>query len=113
MTNLVKIVVFVPETHVDVVRKAIGDAGAGKIGNYNHCSFSSKGIGRFKPLEGAHPAIGEVGKLEEVEEERIEFVCPKNKAKEIIATIKQAHPYEEVALDIFPLILEEELDRNG
>lgn len=110
---MVKIVVFVPDTHTDVVRKAIGDAGAGQIGNYSHCSFSSKGIGRFKPLEGAHPTIGEVGKLGEVEEERIEFVCPKAKAKEVIIAIKQVHPYEEVALDIYPLLSEEELDGNG
>lgn len=113
MNNLVKIVVFVPETHTDVVRKAIGNAGAGQIGNYSHCSFSSKGIGRFKPLEGAHPAIGEVGKLEEVGEERIEFVCLKDKAKEVISAIKEVHPYEEVALDIYPLLSEEELDGNG
>lgn len=113
MTNLIKIVVFVPETHTDIVRRAIGNAGAGQIGNYSHCSFSSKGIGRFKPQEGAHPAIGEVGKLEEVAEERIEFVCPKHKAKEVIAAIKQVHPYEEVALDIYPLLNEEELDGNG
>lgn len=109
MSDQVKIVVFVPETHTDIVRKTIGDASAGRIGNYTHCSFSSKGIGRFKPVEGANPAIGEVGKLEEVEEERIEFICPKDKTKEIIAAIKKVHPYEEVALDIYPLLSEEEL----
>ena len=72
MSDMLKIIVFVPLTHADIVRQAIGDAGGGKIGNYSHCSFSSNGIGRFKPLEGAHPAIGEVGKFEEVQEERIE-----------------------------------------
>jgi hypothetical protein len=71
----VKIVVFVPESYTDIVREAIGKAGAGKIGNYTHCGFSSKGVGRFKPEDGAHPAIGKVGKLESVQEERIEFVC--------------------------------------
>lgn len=64
MTKLVKFVVFVPETHANAVREAMGKAGAGASGNYNFCSFSIKGIGRFKPLEGANPAIGEVGKLE-------------------------------------------------
>lgn len=108
MVNRVKIVIFVPTAHSDVIRKVIGDAGVGLIGNYSHCSFSSKGTGRYKPLEGAHPTIGEVGKLEEVEEERIEFVCPKDKAKEVISAIKQVHPYEEVALDIYPLLREEE-----
>ena len=109
MSSQVKIVVFVPETHTDVVRNAISDTGAGVIGNYSHCSFSSRGTGRFKPLEGAHPAIGIVDKLEEVEEERIEFICPKDRAKEVVSAIKQVHPYEEVALDIYPLLGEEDL----
>ena len=102
-SNNVKIVVFVPESHTNIVREAIGEAGAGKIGNYTHCSFSSKGVGRFKPEQGAHPAIGEVGKLESVQEERIEVVCERNQLKAIIAAIKKVHPYEEVALDIYPL----------
>ena len=102
-SNNVKIVVFVPESHTDVVREAMGRAGAGKIGNYACCSFSSKGVGRFKPEDGAHPAIGEVGKLESVQEERIEFVCDRNLVKDVIAAIKNVHPYEEVALDIYPL----------
>lgn len=103
MSNLVKIVVFVPEASADLVRKAMGDAGAGKIGNYSFCSFSSKGVGRFFPEKGASPAIGEVGKLEFVNEERIEVVCRREKLKEVIETIKSVHPYEEVALDIYPL----------
>lgn len=99
----VKIVVFVPETHTDIVREAIGKAGAGKIGNYSYCTFSSKGIGRFKPEDGANPHIGEVGKFEEVAEERIETVCPREKLQEVIQAIKEAHPYDEVALDVYPL----------
>ncbi|KKP79919.1 MAG: hypothetical protein A2271_02635 [Candidatus Moranbacteria bacterium RIFOXYA12_FULL_35_19] len=102
-SNNVKIVVFVPESHTNIVRESIGKAGAGKIGNYTHCSFSSKGIGRFKPEDGAHPVIGEVGKPESVQEERIEFVCDRNLVKDIIATIKKVHPYEEVALDVYLL----------
>lgn len=105
----VKIVVFVPLTYADIVRQAIGDAGGGMIGNYSHCSFSSKGMGRFKPLEGAHPAIGAVGKFEEVEEERIEFVCERAIAKSVIEAMKKVHPYEEVAMDIYPLVSEDEL----
>ena len=103
MSNFVKIIVFVPETSADLVRKAIGDAGAGKIGNYSFCSFSSKGVGRFLPEKGAHPSIGEVGRLESVEEERIEVVCSREKLKEVVEVIKKVHPYEEVALDIYPL----------
>lgn len=99
----VKLVVFVPESHADVVRDAMGKAGAGKIGNYAFCSFSSKGIGRFKPEVGANPTIGEVGKLESVAEERIEAVCEREKLKAVIEAIKKVHPYEEVALDIYPL----------
>lgn len=99
----VKIVVFVPETHTDIVREAMGKAGAGKIGNYSHCSFSSKGIGRFKPEDGANPHIGEVGKFEEVVEERIETVCSREKLQEVITAIKEIHPYDEVALDVYPL----------
>lgn len=107
--ELVKIVLFVPLTHTDIVRKAMGDAGAGVIGNYIDCTFSSKGVGRFKPAEGANPTIGEVEKLEEVEEERIETVCPKEKVKEVMEAIKKVHPYEEVAFDIYPLISKNEL----
>jgi len=109
MPNLVKIVVFVPKTHTDIVRKALGDAGAGKIGNYDYCSYSVDGVGRFKPQEGANPTIGEVGKFEEVTEERIECVCERAKAKEVIKAMKKVHPYEEVAFDIYPLISEDEL----
>ena len=104
MSDMLKIVVFVPLTHCAVVRQAIGDAGGGKIGNYSHCSFSSKGIGRFKPLQGAHPAIGEVGKFEEVEEERIEFVCERGLARGVVEAIKKVHPYEEVAMDVYELV---------
>lgn len=100
----VKIVVFVPTTHADAVRAAIGQAGAGVIGNYTHCSFSSPGTGRFLPQAGARPAVGAVGKLESVAEERIEFVCPKELAGKVVAAIKRVHPYEEVALDIYPLL---------
>lgn len=99
----VKIVVFVPETHTDVVREAMGKAGAGVIGNYTYCTFSSKGIGRFKPELGSNPYIGKVGKLEEVTEERIETVCQREKLQAVIKAIKEVHPYDEVALDIYPL----------
>jgi hypothetical protein len=105
----VKIVVFVPLSHCDIVRKAIGDANGGHIGNYSYTSFSSKGIGRFKANEKAHPYTGNKNKIAKVEEERIEFICQKEKAKKIIDTIKKVHPYEEVALDIYPILDEKEL----
>lgn len=86
-----------------------GDAGAGQIGLYSHCSYSVDGFGRYKPLEGAHPAIGQVGKFEEVLEERIECLCDRSKAKVVIEAMRKVHPYEEVAFDIYPLIDEAEL----
>ena len=105
----VKIAVFVPLTHADKIREAIGKSGGGIIGNYSHCSFSSNGIGRFKPNEKANPHIGKANNLERVEEEKIEFICQRNKAKSIINEIKKVHPYEEVAFDIYLLINEENL----
>lgn len=94
---------YVPEANAEELRNAIGDAGAGILGNYSHCTFSIKGIGRFKPTEGANPTIGEIGKLEEVEEIRIETVCEGSKLKDILQTIKRVHPYEEPATDVYPI----------
>ncbi len=105
MKELVKVVVFVPEENADEIRQALGEAGAGKIGNYEYCSFSIKGTGRFKPLKGADPAIGEIGDMEEVAEERIEVGCEKDQVNTIIAAIKKAHPYEEVVIDIYPMMV--------
>ena len=102
--DTIKVVVFIPETHADVVRKAMGEAGAGVIGNYKFCSYSVKGIGRFIPSENAHPAIGSIGKLEGVVEERIETVCYKKDVNKIISAIKKVHPYEEPAIDVYPLV---------
>lgn len=98
-----KIVVYIPETDADKIREAIGNAGAGKIGNYSHCTFTIKGIGRFKPLKGANPTIGEVGKLEEVVEDRIETICEEDKLKDVLKVIKDTHPYEEPATDVYPI----------
>ena len=108
-SKLVKLVFFAPLSHADIVRKAMGDAGAGQMGNYSHCTFSSKGQGRFMPLKGAHPAIGKVGRLEVVEEERIETLCPREKVVAVIEAIRKVHPYEELAYDIIPLLEEEDL----
>ena len=99
-----KIVVFVPLDHADKVREAIGEAGGGKLGKYSFCSFSTRGIGRFKPDEGAKPHIGTVGKFEQVEEEKIEIICDEKIMEDVIAAIKRVHPYEEIAMDIWPLI---------
>jgi hypothetical protein len=101
--KMYKIVVYVPEDHAEALRMAMGDAGAGKIGNYSNCTFTIKGIGRFKPEDGAHPTIGEVGKLEEVSEDRIETVCAEDKLRAVLAAIRAVHPYEEPATDVYPI----------
>jgi hypothetical protein len=98
-----KIVVFVPLSHADALREAMGQAGAGRLGNYSYCSFSTRGVGRFRPEQGAQPAIGQVGKLEEVEEERIEVTCDTSCVREVIAAIRRVHPYEEPAFDVWEL----------
>ena len=85
----------------------MGDAGAGDWGKYHHASFSSRGIGRFIPAKGAHPAIGQVGKQEEVEEEKVEVICEKEKVKAVVAAIKRTHPYEEIPIEIYQLAGEE------
>jgi hypothetical protein len=98
-----KIVVYVPEANGEAVRVAMGEAGAGRIGNYAHCSFTVKGLGRFLPLAGASPAIGAVGRLEAVEEERIETVCAEDRLRDVLQAIRRVHPYEEPAVDVYPL----------
>ena len=100
--QLRKLVVFAPKSHAEAIRKALGDAGAGAIGNYTHCSFSAEGYGRFLPGEGTNPFIGEAGRIEAVEEERIETVYPVTIEKQVIKAMLDAHPYEEPAYDIYP-----------
>ena len=102
-TKNVKLVVFTPISHADIVRKALGEAGAGKIGNYDFCSFSSRGVGRFRGNENSNPTIGKAGKYEEVEEERIEVTVPRDILEKVIRAMKKVHPYEEVAYDIYPI----------
>lgn len=100
----VKIVVYVPISHSDKIRKVLAEAQAGNIGNYDSCSFSTIGTGRFRPLLGSNPFIGEKGDIQEVKEERIETISSKENLKKIIEMIRKAHPYEEPAIDIFPLL---------
>jgi hypothetical protein len=99
----VKLVVYVPITYADAVRKAMGGAGAGQIGNYTHCSFSVRGTGRFIGNEASNPAIGAKGRLESVEEDRIEVTVSRIVLDDVIAAMKAAHPYEEVAFDLYSL----------
>lgn len=98
-----KLVVFVPTADAARVRLAMGDAQTGIIGNYSHCSFSALGTGSFRPLPGAHPAIGQVGVQEEVAEERVEVLVSARQLPRVLAAMLAAHPYEEVAYDLYPL----------
>lgn len=100
---LKKLAVFVPKEYAADVRQAIGEAGAGAIGEYSHCTFSTGGLGRFLPSEHTNPFIGEKGRAEAVQEERIETIYPVHLEKQIITAMLNAHPYEEVAYDLYPL----------
>ncbi|MEH7236048.1 Nif3-like dinuclear metal center hexameric protein [Bacillus sp. JJ1562] len=101
--RLKKLAVYVPRESAEEVRTALGTAGAGFIGNYSHCTFNTQGTGTFLPQEGTNPHIGEVGRLEEVVEIKIESVFPSSLQKKVVTAMLKAHPYEEVAYDIYPL----------
>ena len=106
--NRVKIFVTVPIDNVEEVRKAVCEAGAGIIGEYSYCTASTRVIGTFIPNENANPYIGELNKLEYVDEEKLEFICEVDKVKKVIEQLMVNHPYEEPAIDIIPLIDEKE-----
>ncbi len=109
--QLYKLVAFVPAGYEDQVRRAMCSRGAGWTGNYSDCTFQTEGTGTFKPLEGTNPFIGKTGKLEKVAELRIETIVPENKLKKVIEEMLAAHPYEEVAYDLYPL--KNQGTRNG
>jgi len=97
--KLYKLVVYASVANADQIRELLGKLGAGKIGNYDYTSFSVTGTGRFRPLKGANPTIGSVGKLEEVPEERIETIVSGEILNDVVAKVRAAHPYEEPAID--------------
>ncbi|MDQ0692596.1 hypothetical protein QF047_003556 [Arthrobacter sp. W4I7] len=98
MSELHNLVFYVPVTHTERVLKAIGDAGAGRIGNYSHCSFTSRGTGRFTPRDGADPYQGRVGIPEEAAEDRVECIVERPLLDAVVLALRAAHPYEEPAL---------------
>lgn len=100
---LKKLAVYVPRTHVEVVREALFSAGAGGIGNYDQCSYNTAGYGTFRAQQGASPTIGAIGKQERVEETKIEVLYPADRERKIILAMYAAHPYEEVAYDIIKM----------
>ena len=103
MSNKYKLIVYVPQSHVENVRLAVCSAGAGRIGNYDNCAFMTSGIGTFRPLAGAKPMQGEVGKLERVGEARLEVTVQGELLDEVIKAVKKVHPYEEPVIDVYKL----------
>lgn len=98
-----KIAFFVPESHLEHVKQAVFNAGAGKIGNYDCCCWQVKGIGQFRPLEGSQPFLGESGQVEKVDEWKVELVCSQERLQAAIKALREAHPYEEPAFDVWSL----------
>lgn len=89
-----RIIVYVPDTHLEEVKNAVFNAGGGVIGNYDRCCWQSRGIGQFRPEKGAHPYIGHRGEDEKVDEWKVEFVCVESCIQKVIEALKKAHPYE-------------------
>lgn len=88
----------------DDLRLAIGESGGGVIGRYQYCAFVTEGYGYFLPMEGANPVVGKVGAVTKTDEVKIEFVCEKEKIQAVLAAIKSVHPYDEIPIDIFPML---------
>jgi hypothetical protein len=99
-----KLVVFVPREALDAVRDAVFEAGAGRIGEYERCSWYTAGTGTFLGGEGSDPAIGERGREQRVAELRLETIFPEERHDAVVAALRRAHPYEEPAFDVYPLL---------
>ncbi len=97
---------YVPETHLEPVKAACFEAGAGRIGDYDQCCWQTLGQGQFRPLAGARPYIGARGTLEQVAEYRVEMVCERQRVRAVVQAMKAAHPYEEPAWDLVRLVTE-------
>ena len=101
---MLKLCFYVPVTHLEAVKTAVFDAGAGRIGNYDACCWQTLGQGQFRPMAGSKPFIGSEGEVEQVEEYKVEMVCEKSVIVEVLKAFKAAHPYEEPAFDVMELL---------
>lgn len=101
---MLKLIYYVPDSHLESTKQAIFSAGAGSIGNYEHCAWQVKGMGQFKPVKGADPYIGELGELEQVDEWRVETIVIEENAKAVAKALKASHPYEEPAFEFIQII---------
>ncbi|AMW78433.1 NGG1p interacting factor NIF3 [Acinetobacter sp. TGL-Y2] len=101
---MLKLIYYVPESHLEPTKRAIFDAGAGGIGNYEHCAWQVLGTGQFKPIQGANPFIGKLYTLEQIPEWRVETIVPEAKASAVAKALKASHPYEEPAFEFIQII---------
>ncbi len=104
MSPMLKLVFFVPASHLDEVKQAVFAAGAGQQGNYEHCCWQVLGQGQFRPMVGSSPFLGELGSLESVAEYRVETLCSAGSASAVKAALVAAHPYEEPAYEFSALV---------
>lgn len=98
-----KLAFFVPASHVEVVKAAVFAAGGGRIGDYDHCAWQTLGQGQFRPLDGSQPFLGQAGQVEVVEEWKVELVVADELIAQAVAALKQSHPYETPAYDVWRL----------
>ncbi|WP_027858940.1 Nif3-like dinuclear metal center hexameric protein [Marinobacterium jannaschii] len=98
-----KLSFFVPQDDLEAVKQALFDAGVGRIGGYDCCCWQTLGQGQFRPLAGSNPHNGQQGEVERLPEWKVEMVCSDALIRQAVATLKQAHPYEEVAYDVWQL----------
>ena len=101
---MLKLIYYVPESHLESTKLALFEAGAGGIGNYDHCSWQVLGIGQFKPVNGANPFIGELDMLEQIPEWRVETIVSEERASEVARALKASHPYEEPAFEFIQMV---------
>ncbi|MEB3766275.1 NGG1p interacting factor NIF3 [Acinetobacter sp. MD2] len=101
---MLKLIYYVPESHLESTKAAIFNAGAGGIGNYEHCAWQVKGMGQFKPIHGANPFFGQLDQLEHVEEWRVETIVEDVHAKRVAQALKASHPYEEPAFEFLQIL---------
>jgi hypothetical protein len=103
LSAVYKLSFFVPDSHVDRVKSAVFAAGGGRIGDYDHCAWQVKGLGQFRPLNGSQPFIGQTGQVEQVEEWKVELVVANELIRLVVAALKQSHPYETPAYEVWRL----------
>jgi len=98
-----KLCFYVPEAQLDEVKEALFSVGVGRIGNYDQCCWQSKGVGQFRALNGSDPFVGVKNQLETLDEYKVEMVCEDHLIKEAVNMLRQAHPYEEPAVDVWKI----------